>query len=98
MGCGTVGDILDCLHECTVPTLENDLLSVPHIHVAMGWRSTFGKGKWVIEGVSTGTVKYSGVFDRGIMLYVVPVSQVLGLILIQRPWIRWKPGNKLSLS
>ena len=26
MGCGTVGDIPDCLH---VPTLENDLLSVP---------------------------------------------------------------------
>ena len=70
-----VGDIPDCLH---VPRLENDLLSVPRMDVAMGWRTTFGKGKCVIEDVNMGTVKYFGVLDRGIMLYVVPVSQVLG--------------------
>ena len=38
--CGTVGDIPDCLH---VPTLEKDLLSVPHFGAAMGWRTTLGK-------------------------------------------------------
>ena len=46
--------------------------------MAIGWRTTFGKGKCVVEDVNTRTVKYSGVLDRGIMLYVVPVSQVLG--------------------
>ena len=39
---------------------------------------TLGKGRVVIEDVNTRTVKSSCVLDRGVMLYVVSVSQVLG--------------------
>ena len=75
MACGTVGNIPDCLY---VPTLVNDLLSVPYMDVAIGRRTTFAKEKCVVEDVNTRTVNCSGVLDRGIMLYVVPISHVEG--------------------
>ena len=38
---GVVGGIPNCLHA---PTLEEDLLSVPHMDIAMQWRTTFKGG------------------------------------------------------
>ena len=75
VGTGTVGGIPNCLH---VPTLEKDLLSVPHMDVSMGWRTVFEAGACVIDDKSTGSVKFKGELDRNMMLYVVAVEQLLG--------------------
>ena len=75
VGTGTVGGIPNCLH---VPTLEKDLLSVPHMDVSMGWRTIFEAGACVIDDKATGCVKFTGTLDRSMMLYVVPVEQLLG--------------------
>ena len=66
-----VGGIPDCLH---VPLLEKDLLSVPHMDVAMGWRTTFENRKCMIEDSTNACVKY----DLAMMLFILPVEQVVG--------------------
>ena len=57
VGLGDVGGIPDCLH---VPTLVNDLHSVPYADVAMGWRTTFESGKCTIKDRSSACVKFIG--------------------------------------
>ena len=71
-GRGTVRGIPNCLH---VPYLEKDLLSVPHLDCALGWRTTMGGGVGVIEDQQGNTV-LRGILDRNIMLYVVDKEQL----------------------
>jgi hypothetical protein len=71
-GRGTVRGIPNCLH---VPYLEKDLLSVPHLDCALGWRTTMGGGVGVVEDQQGNTV-LRGILDKNIMLYVVDKEQL----------------------
>ena len=53
-------------------------MSVPHTDVAVGERTTFEKGKFILEDVNASNCKYSGVLDKSIILYVVFFRKVLG--------------------
>ena len=73
-GSGTVGGIPNCLH---VPYLEKDLISVPHLDVELGWKTSLGDG----VGVNTdrsGKVVLRGQLDKNIMLYAIDRNQLLG--------------------
>ena len=71
---GEVGGIPDCLY---VPSLEKELLSVPHSDLAMGWRTTSENGKYMIEDSTNACLKFIGELDLATMLYVFPTEQVV---------------------
>ena len=73
-GSGTVGGIPNCLH---VPYLEKDLISVPHLDVELGWKTSLGDGVGVITDRS-GKVVLRGQLDKNIMLYAIDRNQLLG--------------------
>ena len=75
VGRGNVGGIPNYLR---VPTLETNLLSVPHMDVTMKWSTTFDSGVCLDDDRRSEAVKFTGVLDCDIMLYVVSAEHLLG--------------------
>ena len=59
-------------------SIENNFVSVPLIHVAMGWRTTFENRKCMIDDISKACAKFISISDLVMMVYVVPVEHVVG--------------------
>ena len=59
---------INCLH---VPSLEKDLLLVPHMDMEMKWRTLFEGGACVVDDRCRCSVKYKGELDCDAMLYMV---------------------------
>ena len=83
VGTGLVGGLPNCLH---VPTLEKDLLSVPHMDVAMKWRTTFEGGHALLMIVTRGLTSSMGLLTVMLcsMLYRLNNSWVR--TLTRRRW------------